>query len=329
MSHRQLHVDTSLLPEDLPKPEKSSIIDHCRAKYHDALCEEELVIGRTSLEYVTEESGEKGPLLQYSNTASTRYLDLYDAYVNFEIENKIPMINSPAGHLKAEGLTTQEIISLEKPAGEINKILENLKKPFIEHAEHLLDNLKPNDNFPDAHRKEFCKMLHDTKSRKEYLDRFEKQKPTSETNLLLYETAKEYDETMKLYDNAVLKLFSPKPELEKFLKTLTPTEFADALQEASSTFAKTVPAHGDKELLTKVFQKLDRHGNSIEEIEKKFSEAARLSTKSDATADERLLMEIRYRLCDEENKSPTETGSLGQNPLAYLNIVTKGDPQNP
>ena len=44
--------------------------------------------------------------------------------------------------------------------------------------------------------------------------------------------------------------------------------------------------------------------------------------------DERLLMEIRHRVAGDSSVAQSSPGTLGGNPLAYLNVLTKGDPDN-
>lgn len=66
-----------------------------------------------------------------------------------------------------------------------------------------------------------------------------------------------------------------------------------------------------------------------DQIEQKLREVRTLNLKKSANLDERLLMKIRHRLSGENTNEFQRYGYVGQNPLAYLNVVRKGQPNNP
>lgn len=66
-----------------------------------------------------------------------------------------------------------------------------------------------------------------------------------------------------------------------------------------------------------------------DQIEQKLKEVRTLNLKTTANLDERLLMKIRHRLSGENTNEFQRYGYIGQNPLAYLNVVRKGQPNNP
>ncbi|MBI3220771.1 MAG: hypothetical protein HYZ44_14750 [Bacteroidetes bacterium] len=55
---------------------------------------------------------------------------------------------------------------------------------------------------------------------------------------------------------------------------------------------------------------------------------ANMTLKHNASCEERLLMEIRHRIGGDGSIRQINPGTLGQNPLAYLNAVRDGDPDN-
>lgn len=73
----------------------------------------------------------------------------------------------------------------------------------------------------------------------------------------------------------------------------------------------------------------EHYGMKPEEIEDKLREVRTLRTKPNANLDERLLMKIRHRLSGENTNEFQRHGYVGRNPLAYLNVVRKGQPENP
>lgn len=333
MGSRRLHVDLSSLPPDASEEDKRAVELGCRNAYRKANEESELDVGAVALSFVSEPDADgkvtKGPLLRYANTLSRRYLDLHEALAQYDIAHGIPMIASAAGFLKAEGLTTQEILALKTPAQRFTEILEDLKKPFTERAQNVLVVMSGNKEITEEQAEELKRKFLDTKSRKQYLETLANKEKRTDLEERLFIAAKKYDEIMTAYETAVLKLFSDPTEQEKFLKSLPASDGATATIVEASNKLKGSFSPTERALLTKVFQKLDRHGYSIGEIEVKLSDAANLVTKAHATVEERVLMEIRHRVCDEQNEPPTETGVLGQNPLAYVNIITQGEPGNP
>jgi hypothetical protein len=70
----------------------------------------------------------------------------------------------------------------------------------------------------------------------------------------------------------------------------------------------------------------DIYGIPEVQVEALFAEIVHMQVYPHANPDERLLMEIRHRVGGEG--SIHFPGSLGQNPLAYLNLIRKGEPGN-
>lgn len=66
----------------------------------------------------------------------------------------------------------------------------------------------------------------------------------------------------------------------------------------------------------------------LQGIERQLHEVAVMQPLPDADLEERLLMEIRHRVAEDGINAVTSPGSLGTNPMAYWNIVRRGNPAN-
>ncbi|MCH9631661.1 MAG: hypothetical protein S4CHLAM37_16850 [Chlamydiia bacterium] len=88
-----------------------------------------------------------GPLLQFSRTLAKRYMDLYKAYVLWQMDRNIPMLSNAAGQLKGIGFETEEIIELQPCSEQILAKINNFKlyllnapgKQFSEDGKSLND----------------------------------------------------------------------------------------------------------------------------------------------------------------------------------------------
>lgn len=133
---------------------------------------------------------------------------------------------------------------------------------------------------------------------------------------------------MKKYEAAKDLLFSK----EKRAAFSTSTEFDNlpALKAALTQAITQYQALPESTLIDRAFFMMWNFPQmSHEEIEMQLYEVANLQALTYAAEDERLLMEIRHRIGGEGSVQQSNPGSVGQNPLAYLNIIKKGEPDNP
>lgn len=212
-------------------------------------------------DYIYEDrtGSEAGSLLQMSRQLSQRYLDLYQIYVDYEIQEGIPILSLEAGQLKTHGFTSTEILQMQDSCCQLSEILSPLKKELTE-----------------AEFDTFFKILTNSTERKSYsgVSKYA-------TAIRKYESIDQYN----LIDRAAFMMF-------RFGK---------------NSFGKDC---------------------SVKDVYDQLEAVAAMRVVSNASPQERLLMEIRHRIGGDGGAN-TCPYWLGSNPLAYLNIISKGDPDHP
>ena len=240
------------------KPCLTSLIDvetqtlNCLEKYKEANLVLEKTIGDVALLYVYKDgdptTNTPGPLLEFSQKLSRRYLDLYQAYIEFEMQQNIPMIPIKPGQMKQHGFTSQEIISLQTPAKKFRELRQQIPS---DQLDIFLSSLI----HPDA----------------------KKNPPSSLISLIL-----QYDQLPK------------------------------------------------RDLLDKALMLMTKFGfMSIESAIELLDEIADMKVLNGAEAQIRLQMELRHRVCNFSNSPSKSPGSIGTNPLAYINVIKHGEHNNP
>ena len=285
ISSKALEVDVSrvhLLESDVEK-----VKEQCLADYAAANAAFEHAIGDTVLNYVYPEGNPakttegKGPLLQFSNELSQRYLDLYRAYVKYEMDNQIPMISNAAGQMKNYGFETEEIIAMQEDSVTIIRMLGNIEKEILKNPKY--------------------------------------QDPKNE---------KLFNEEGKQLYNKLFGILFNKDERKSFLKANQ--ESQDPLHPLVSQTISAYNKLGQIKLFDRAFLMMHTFAKmDVKDIEMQFYEIANMQIRPNAKEDERLLMEIRQRVRGEGSIQQRNVGSIGQNPLAYLNVIRKGEPNNP
>lgn len=261
---------------ELPTPENVSLTQEqikeieaeCLFNYHSANQLMEKTIAYTLLEY-THEQGDvqnpsAGPILKFARQFSLRCLDLYEAYIQVEMDKGIPMLPLSCGFLKNRGFTSEEIMRM----GESCVIFEKISSDIYQHLllEHNQDLQKANESFET-----FISCLTNKYKRDEW----------------------------------------EKTEKKPFLKDIISRY--NNLSEVNLIDKVHVVLHKNKKYVT-----ISADLNSIARVfkEKEY--------KQKASHRERLLMEIRHQIAGNGNG----LGALGTNPLAYLNMLKKGEDNN-
>jgi serine/threonine protein kinase len=263
-------------------------------EYHESMKKMERSVCEVALSYVTDthqipppfpkgkaHNDQAGPLLQFANLYSERYLDLYKAYVSIEKKQGIPMIPVTAGQMKLHGFTSEDILTMQ---------------PSCKVFSELVKIIKDTVNDLDVYNKIVILMVGENGqvfTRKEALQ-------LSKIDLEARKGLSLSDEQHKAII-AVLKIY-------------------DDLDENETNLIKKayfLMHHFGHMTYVKIADQLDAIGQIIP------------STLRDAPEDERLLMEIRHRVSGDSTIHQNSPGTLGGNPLAYLNVLTKGEPENP
>ncbi len=294
----QLHVDDSACPDHL----KSSIRAHCLQQYQKAMQLMEHAVADVALEYVSRElptspfkdkfrkdklqankpgvlqsDDETGVLLDFANVYSQRYLDLYEAYIAWEMDKKTPMLPVTAGQMKLDGFTSDDLILIKDDCLRYSEITDNIKTILAGntlHYEKLISVMVGLNK--EISLNEFCT---DTNKRNNFL--------------------------------APLHLNSAIGDLLK-------VEFDKYQLLPHKTMMDT--AH----LLMHDFRHL-----AYTDIAMQLYYVGIMEPVPNAKEDERLLMEIRHRICGDMSVHQNSPGTLGGNPQAYLNMLKKGEPGNP
>ncbi len=93
---------------------------------------------------------------------------------------------------------------------------------------------------------------------------------------------------------------------------------------------KKYEALQEKDLIDRACFMMFRFGNmSVGEVELQLDAIAQIRPHFRASLDERVLMEIRHRVAGDGRGANYCPGSIGSNPLAYQNLILRGEPGNP
>lgn len=126
----------------------------------------------------------------------------------------------------------------------------------------------------------------------------------------------------------------PKEQYEEFFKILTspaerkrfaaenptPSPKLSAIQHYEAIEEKNLIDHA-------CFMMSKFRDSSLQDIELQLQAVALMTPNPHASLDQRILMEIRHRVAGEGNRMNCP-GSLGSNPLAYLNLIRQGDDES-
>ncbi len=360
------------------KSVQDAVKQRVASKYHESTRLMEQSVADLSLEYVrgtrdveppfsknktetTEVSIDKkaGPLLQYANIYSQRYLDLLKAYVHIDAVKGIPMIPVDAGQLKLHGFTSKDILKMQgackiftsEISPNIKSILKegNNSEAFVSIIKLLTENqslfITKGQKLADFPKE----TLEDYVTRVLILEKIEEILPHKEIDAINYlkEVLKGHS-TLKWKDALALS----KPDLEKEIGcALTDKQYSELIALKNVSFSLTPEQH---KRMVDEFTKYDSIPNdekwylhqthflmhdfghlSYDVIAEQLEIVGNLNpskleeTSKKVGEDERLLMEIRHRIAGDSTKQQNSPGTLGSNPLAYLNVLEKGEPDNP
>jgi hypothetical protein len=245
-------------------------------------------IGDVAINYVYKngdpKTKEKGPLLEFSNAVSSRWLDIFRSLVKYEMSKGLPMISNAAGQMKNYGFSTKEIIDMKKDCQNAIEIVDNIKNELLKIKEYQ-EERKNNPQLNSVGIEAYNKML---------------------GILFVNDNRENFKKELlqgNLSENVINKL----------------------LQVAIESYEKNV----NKNQIDRAFFKISSfNGLEFDKIIMQLSEVANLKLNKEAKEDERLLMELRHRVGGEGSVQQRAPGSLGQNPLAYLNLIRKGEQTN-
>lgn len=114
---------------------------------------------------------------------------------------------------------------------------------------------------------------------------------------------------------------------EKYSIAITEEQLAQIL-EACSAYQAIDPDQAA--LIGKAHFLMENFGRmTIAEIIDQLTAVAGMVVSNTRDPQERVLMEIRHRVAGDSSFEQTSPGSLGGNPLAYLNLLKSGEPGNP
>lgn len=82
-----------------------------------------------------------------------------------------------------------------------------------------------------------------------------------------------------------------------------------------------------RELLLEVLQTIKKDKPTVLQIDEVLRQVGELSLQQEGEFEERLLMEIRHRVGGDGATFQSAPGSIGQNPLGYINAIVEGDPE--
>ena len=277
-------------------PLKQEVIRQAQEEYKKSIHLMERSVAEVSLGYVRKldripdpfpmgklASAEAGPLLQFANVYSARYLDLYKAYVSIEKKKGIPMIPVSAGQLKLHGFTSEDILQMQPECKVFTSLVATLKTAL------------------------------------------EKEGSKAYVSIVTIMVGRD-----KLTRKEAIKL--SKAELE----TRTGIKLSDQQHHDIITVFKTydeLPEKGTSLIGKAHFLMHDFGHLSYDNIANQLAYVGDIEPqhlkKTTASPDERLLMEIRHRVAGDGTIQQNSPGTLGGNPLTYLNVLTKGEPDNP
>jgi serine/threonine protein kinase len=278
----------------IPEALKQAVETRVLKVYHESMRKMERSVCDVALSYVTDmhqvpppfpkgkaQNHNAGPILQFANLYSERYLDLYKAYVSIEKKKGIPMIPVTAGQMKLHGFTSEDILKMQpscKVYAELVKTIEETVHNSDVYSKLVL--LMVGENGQTITRKDALQLS------KVDFDAY--------TGLSLSEEQ----------HTAIIKAFKIYDDLDK--------DETNLIKKAHFLM------HGFAHMsYAKIADQLYAVGQIVQ------------SKLLNAAEDERLLMEIRHRVSGDSTIHQNSPGTLGANPVAYLNVLTKGEPGNP
>lgn len=281
------------IPVGVPEPFKKELEARARRDYAKSLRLMERSVNDVALSYIRENSqvippfpqgkaknDQAGPLLQFANVYSERYLDLLKAYVSMEKKKGIPMIPVTAGQMKLHGFTSEEILKMQPACKVYAELVEELKKLVT---------------LPSDYDKLVILMVGNN----------------SKLNL---------DDAIKLSKSDFemrMGLSLSEHQFQNIIATFTTYKNLDTAQTDLIKRAHFLMHDFGHMPYPKIAEQLDAVGG------------INPTKLPDANEDERLLMEIRHRVGGDSTIHQNSPGTLGSNPLAYLNVLSKGEPGNP
>ena len=287
----------TLALEGSPDYVKKEAIKKSWKDYHKSMHLMERSVADVSLRYITKPLGENpfpdalllkkdpdpinpGPLLQFANLYSARYLDLYKAYVSIETKKRIPLIPVTAGQMKLHGFNSENILEMQPGCSVYSGLVTTLKNNLPKDTPTAYDKLIVImvGNNPDLSRQAAIGL-----SKAE----FETQTGVTLSN-------QQHQQVMQ-----VLTTYGQLPEPQSSL-----------IKKAH--FLMHDFAHMSYE---RIADQLDAVGNL----------PGQRTLMHYPDEEERLLMEIRHRVCGDSTIHQNSPGTLGGNPLAYLNVLNNGE----
>jgi len=231
-----------------------------------------------------------GVILAFANTCTQRYMDMLNAYINWEIENHIPMVPVDAGQLKSHGFTSEEIIAMQPAA---------IK--YTELADIIMDTLS------DQNGQEIGGYS------KEAINQFDK--------LAAILT----DQNKSVSRQSFIGL-SPEDLKNHFGIDISQAKL-QRIQNCFIEFDKMDDV--SKKLLKRIHFLMNGIAKvGYQDIFKQLHFVATMETRDAVAHDERLLMELRHRITGDGSTEQNAYGALGSNPTAYLNLLKHGEPNN-
>ena len=220
---------------------------------------------------------ETGSILMFASVYSQRYMDLYEAYIDWEMKNDIPMIPVTAGQIKLHGFSSEEIIEMQAGC-----------QIYSDIADQILDIV----NYDPVAFGKLIKVM--TGNHQDFSSNDINRKTIKE------KLAMDLDENKVKELQEQFKKFDEMPDLQR--KLINNAHF------------------------------LMHNVNRMEYIDvaEQLYFVGIMTPNHSATKEERLNMEIWHRIAgDGSSRHQNVSGRLGGNPLAYRNVVKKGEPDNP
>lgn len=305
-----IHPAVESLPEDQDIYRKV-----CTQQYQLAMDLMEHSVCDLSLEYVTRNpfaelkenknnnnnTTDRGILLDFANEYSQRYLDLLEAYIDWEISKGIPVLPVTAGQMKIHGFTSDDIWKMKTSCQQFTQIHTDIKTLLNNDKKSLkiIMEIMGNQN-KSFTRQEFVAILKNTK--------FEQVQATLRKMGINF-TYKEYKQLLNAFER-----YDRMPEVTLMDKAIMLMhDFAHMnLDDIAMQFYYVGIAKSEK---TYVQHAKDK--GVVDDVKHKDNK------------EERLLMEIRHRIAGDMSVQQNSPGSVGGNPQAYLNMLRKGEPNNP
>lgn len=190
MTYKPLAVDFGKEIDEIDSVHKVKVEERCFALYKRALKAFEKTVADALIRYI-HPCGEptmpfQGELLRLSHELSRRYLELYRAYVNFEMSKNIPMLCRDSGVLKLQGFTSSEIISMREDCKKLMEILNQFLSKISE-IEATLNEPQEIAQWHFAYDKFVDTLLHENKSYVDELKSYPRLTASLSLLLSLYE----------------------------------------------------------------------------------------------------------------------------------------------